>query len=396
MRIPAWLVFTGLSGVAATQAQTWIQTSAPITNWSAVASSADGTRLAAAASGMEGGFIFVSTNSGVDWTQTSAPNTNWGALASSADGQRLVATTWGGESIWTTTNGALTWTEDSVKPYGIGLVAAVASSADGAKLVASGSSYIYTSPDAGLTWTTTSPRNYGWNPASTVTSSADGITLAAVAEGTGLVFQFYFSTNAGASWTQIDGPPNSNTQTRMAASADGQKLVVALNLIGISTSTNLGQTWEASDAAGDIGWGAVSCSADASKMAAIGTLPTGPLGWIYRSTDSGATWVQTDAPATNWSALASSADGNKLVALVHNGGIYTWQAPALPQLNIAPAQGNVLLFWNASSGAILQQNTTLGTSNWTAVATTPILTNGQFQLLAPLTNGSRFYRLKNG
>src|SRR6185295_16834214 len=64
-------------------AQTWTQTGAPVTNWSAVATSADGARLLAAVSG---GLIYTSTNSGATWTATTAPGMNWSALASSADG----------------------------------------------------------------------------------------------------------------------------------------------------------------------------------------------------------------------------------------------------------------------------------------------------------------------
>ena len=80
-------------------AQTWTRTSAPNTNWSDVATSADGKRLVATSAP---GGIYISTNSGVAWTQaTNAPVTmasppftpfQWSSIASSADGSRLVAT----------------------------------------------------------------------------------------------------------------------------------------------------------------------------------------------------------------------------------------------------------------------------------------------------------------
>jgi len=38
-------------------------------------------------------------------------------------------------------------------------------------------------------------------------------------------------------------------------------------------------------------------------------------GLIYTSTNSGAAWAATSAPTTNWSGIASSADGAKLVAM---------------------------------------------------------------------------------
>src|SRR5438093_2991680 len=77
-------------------AQTWTPTSAPSNFWVSVCSSADGTRLAAAAG--SGGFrawgegvIYVSTNSGVSWALTSAPTQDWACVACSADGIKLAA-----------------------------------------------------------------------------------------------------------------------------------------------------------------------------------------------------------------------------------------------------------------------------------------------------------------
>jgi hypothetical protein len=49
-------------------------------------------------------------------------------------------------------------------------------------------------------------------------------------------------------------------------------------------------------------------------------------GKIYTSTDSGVTWTPRDS-SRNWWAVASSADGSKLVAVVDGGQIYT-SAPA--------------------------------------------------------------------
>ena len=47
-------------------------------------------------------------------------------------------------------------------------------------------------------------------------------------------------------------------------------------------------------------------------------------GYLYTSTDSGATWTprMTDA-YRSWFAIASSSDGAKLVAFVYGGYIYT-------------------------------------------------------------------------
>src|SRR5579859_6869614 len=72
-------------------AQTWVQTSAPQTNWVSLAASADGTKLVAVSGSSVNGSVYTSTNSGFTWTlQTNAPIVYWGSVASSADGNYLV------------------------------------------------------------------------------------------------------------------------------------------------------------------------------------------------------------------------------------------------------------------------------------------------------------------
>ena len=108
-------------------AQTWIQTSAPAdTNWISIASSADGSKLVAVANGgiynivgiLYGtlpGPIYTSTNSGLTWCQTAAPSEVWQSVASSSDGSKLAAVVqYGG--IYTSTNSGATWTQATNAP----------------------------------------------------------------------------------------------------------------------------------------------------------------------------------------------------------------------------------------------------------------------------------------
>src|ERR1700722_12799858 len=80
-------------------AQSWQPTSTPATNWSSIASSANGDRLAAT---VYGGGIYTSTNSGTTWPPTLAPDYSWESVASSADGLKLVAAALSGQ-IYTST-----------------------------------------------------------------------------------------------------------------------------------------------------------------------------------------------------------------------------------------------------------------------------------------------------
>ena len=160
---------------------TWTQTSAPNTNWwQSIASSSDGTKLAAAVYATGGG-IYTSTNAGLTWTQTSAPGQGWFSIASSANGTQLAAVVWGG-GVYTSTNTGATWTLTSAPGE---YWHAIASSANGTQLaavVADGG--IWTSGNAGATWSqTAAPVGQYW---ASIASSADGTELSAVANGGGI------------------------------------------------------------------------------------------------------------------------------------------------------------------------------------------------------------------
>jgi hypothetical protein len=192
-----------------------------------VASSSDGTKLVEAG---EGG-IYTSTDSGMTWNPTSETDSYyWQSVASSSDGTKLAAVVDGG-GIYTSTNSGVTW-----NIYWQFLNwQCVASSSDGTKLVAvsAGSGAwgtffdgIYTSIDSGATWTQTSAPHMGWL---SVASSADGNKLVAVVDGGGI----YTSTDSGATWTQTSAP-YAGWQS-VASSSDGNKLVAVVYGGGIYT-----------------------------------------------------------------------------------------------------------------------------------------------------------------
>ncbi len=177
-------------------AQTWTQTTAPITNWASIASSADGTKLAAAVQGGNAidsgghliswpGSIYTSTNSGATWKATSAPSAAWFAIASSADGTRLAAAVADSNGhIYTSTNSGLTWRQTSAPASEW---TAIASSADGRRLLAGADTSpapLYVSEDSGATWLPIPVSGASYWIA--VASCADGNVLAAATFNTGL------------------------------------------------------------------------------------------------------------------------------------------------------------------------------------------------------------------
>ena len=166
---------------------TWTSNNMTGGAWVIVASSADGTGLAAAAIvSVYSSQIYVSTNSGAGWTPTSAPVLDWSSLAVSADGTKLAAaaprTAYTPSAIYTSTNSGTSWKLTSAPGC---QWSAIASSADGNKLIAAApfdssgqvQTPLYVSTNAGNTWVATSSPRTAWQG---VASSADGNKLVAI------------------------------------------------------------------------------------------------------------------------------------------------------------------------------------------------------------------------
>lgn len=233
-------------------------------HWSSLASSADGTRLVIA---QLGGSLYHSQNSGASWAAANGPSTNWSAIASSADGVRLMAAVSGG--------------------------------------------WIYDSADGGASW-----------------SPSFGIT------------NFPGLTNGlpGQAWSSL------------ACSDDGIKWVAAVNNGPIFVSTNFGTTWTTSSVPANF-WSSVSSSSDGNTLVAVGK-----FGAAYQSTDAGQTWTKVSAAADLWKSLAASADFSRLFAASSFLYRSTDSGASWQQLNTV-LQTN-LLVTNIVSGAVITTNST--------------------------------------
>jgi len=114
-------------------------------DWEALASSADGTKLAAAE---YNGMIYTSTDGGATWTARGGANRYWTAITMSADGSKLAAAEVNGK-IYTSEDGGATLTaRGSDRAW-----SSVAMSADGKVLLAGVlGDRLYYSEDSGVTW----------------------------------------------------------------------------------------------------------------------------------------------------------------------------------------------------------------------------------------------------
>jgi hypothetical protein len=224
-KLAAIAYYCGFVYTSADGGTTW--TSNHVTNLGLdfLAASADGTRLFATSGSSN--VVYISTNTGVTWSQTCLPVAPYGVrIASSADGTKLAAATY--EAIFTSTNSGTTWQMSGAPTNQFWN--SIASSADGSKLVAGAYSAVFgvsedsvfTSADSGATWTSNNLPIPGSVPL--VTSSADGTRLVAVAEDFSVarVGEIFVSNDSGNTWTEAKAPFAS--WISIASSADGCKL----------------------------------------------------------------------------------------------------------------------------------------------------------------------------
>ncbi len=383
MKIATHILLLKLMLVFPANSQTWLPTSAPVTNWQAVAMTADGSKLAAV---VNGGSVYVSTNSGVTWEASAVTNSSWHTVACSADGGLLVVA---GGPIYVSTNWGATWVTSNT-PTTL-YIPSVAVSADGTKLTAvqycpgyTCESAIYTSTNCGATWVQTAAPAY--TPWRAVACSAEGRQILAVERGEYIAGagRIWISLDYGSTWAPSYMPYH--PWSSICSTADG-RIAVAAASDGICISTNSGGDWIF---AGDFSWyNSVAASAVGSTLITVVSYTS----LIYTSTNSGLMWQPSGFASNDFSFVASSADGNMLVAA--GGGIYISKSTPAPVIDVKLSSNNVLLSWTVPSKKfVLQQKQSLVSSEWMDVDVIPVLnyTNLHYQLtFAPV--GRMFYRL---
>lgn len=350
----------------------WNPTTAPALDWTGLACSADGMKIVAVS---YNGQIYTSTNFGIAWVSNNVPALTWESVACSSDGTKMVAaseTIAGGPTggIYSSTNSGATWQLNTNGDF------TILASADGNTWITR-TGY---STNRGSTWVPVSPASLSRRAC----SAAGNIVVGANNH------QIFVSTNFGTTWGPGTTLTSSNDVGPVASSSDGSRTYATVYGGFIYNSTNSGITWIPITAYGD--WLPITCSSDGTKLATAiyqGLFTAS----IYTSADSGATWSPANAPIASWGAIASSVDGNKLIAAggYPSGPIYTWQIPTL----YASLSGNQLyLSWFTNTvGFTLQQSTDLTSTNWVDITNNITITNW-FNQVVVSPSGSSFYRLK--
>src|SRR6266568_101321 len=133
------------------------------------------------------------------------------------------------------------------------------------------------------------------------------------------IASLFLATHAGLAQNFTPTPAPSQNWLSMASSADGSTLAAVGSYGWLYLSTNSGASWLPATTAPSgpeptRPWTSIACSAEGSKLVAVANFNP-----IFTSTNFGRTW-SSHGPAATWNAVASSADGVKLVAADYNMG----------------------------------------------------------------------------
>lgn len=300
------------------------------TNWIAIATSADGTKVFAC---QYRSLIYISTNSGSSWTAHTVNSSShiWTSITTTPDGSKVFVTENPG-SIYISSDGGSTWAASTAAGTNRHW-SDVAASADGSKILAGvDNGYVYVSTDAGVSWQekaiTNIPRRW-----SAVASSSDGSRMAAAWRSASYINgtwsyqgRIYLSADYGATWNQQRLSP-SLYWTGLASSSDGTKvLATAANFISfidspfIFMTTNSGGSWVTNGPIVSTPlWTSPSMSFDGNKIVAANINSR-----IFISPDGGYSWLSSlvDGAGRNWSGTAVSFDGNIIYCCIDGGTIY--------------------------------------------------------------------------
>lgn len=250
-----------------------------------VAATSNGSRLYAAAYT----YIYASNDSGVTWAKLPNPeltNWQWLGIATSADGTKIAAAPRPGH-IFTSNDSGATWYNQTNSSYAI--YEGIAASSNGSIIYATSNNLaVQKSNDSGVTWYQTSVPGGGLS----VATSSNGSKVVAIGYN-GSVSYIYTSNDTGVTWTQRTNAASLNFSNNenwywVTSSEDGSKLAAAVYIGYIYTSNDSGVTWTKQLNSSKQAWYSVSSSTDGTKLAAVVR-----GGYIYTSKDSGVTWTKS-------------------------------------------------------------------------------------------------------
>lgn len=150
-----------------------------------------------------------------------------------------------------------------------------------------------------------------------------GVLVAAFVVVGSLVSPAAFAAPGDYAWSQLTVSEQYGNWEAFASSANGNVIVGVENGGYIYVSTDGGATWQQRMSVDKYGWMTIAVSASGKNMVAAQCLAD--AGLIYTSSDYGLTWTPRNSAGTrNWVSVASSANG-QILAATDGGNAYISQ-----------------------------------------------------------------------
>jgi photosystem II stability/assembly factor-like uncharacterized protein len=341
-------------------------TTGPVGRWIASSISKNGSSYLVA---NQGGFLYRSTDDGLNWKQIGSIQ-NWSSITQSSDGQIIFATDAGGMIFRSTDSGTSWGAMASTQNW-----RSIACNLDCSIIIAAAfGGKVWRSADSGVTWTEIqSARN--WRQ---VAISEFGNTMAAVVYGG----KVYVSTDFGNTWAEsattdnwIDTKLTENGSVVYALTASGKIFSSNTNALNLTQYVITGP-----GAALALDWGATGGNS--------GLIACGSNGGIYAHQGEGLEVGLVAANPTPWSSCATSSNNGKIIATSTTGLIYistnsgtNWTARSISSGNInrraLVASENGRQIYSAIYGGEIEYSTDSGATwstalnndeNWIAIA----------------------------
>ncbi|MGH2411184.1 MAG: WD40/YVTN/BNR-like repeat-containing protein, partial [Chloroflexota bacterium] len=298
--------------------------------------------------GLQGGFLYRSTDDGATWQEsdTGLPSAeDIASLAVGVGARGPIYAGTGGAGIFVSTDNGSTWQDDNGGNSLIQQSSVVGLAASPTQL-----GLVYAATSDGVANTTDGGNHWSqlWYAGASVTPSClalDPARPGTLAVGT-LVNGIFISTDSGASWTRGIGVPLAGAQVnQIAFDPFSANVIYAATASGIYQSLDGGHTWQAENRGIPDGTQMSAIAVDPHHGASVITVDI--VGNLYGSSNGGASWHSLERGA-------SGIGRPLLYDPVHAGTIFagSWTvAGDVPPLSISTDGG---IDWQLNRGFISQ------------------------------------------
>jgi photosystem II stability/assembly factor-like uncharacterized protein len=256
--------------------------------------------------GTEGGGVARSTNGGTTWSTVNTGLSDAHMTALRVVGTSLFAATYGG-GIYRSDDAGESWIPLGLYPGPTGSLYAFA--ADATWVFAGGDGGVFHSTDGGTTWTGNNPATDPYANVSSLALTDSGLFAGVYSKG---VFR---STDNGMHWLDVTAGLEIPARYNVLALVNiGQRLILGAGIRGAFISDDQGVHWTQTNL--------VNIGVNAFGLAGT-IIYAGTGNAIYRSTDSGSSWVVTPGALPKaTSVLAFACSGENVFAGTYRNGAF--------------------------------------------------------------------------